>query len=382
MYTKLLQYTASAGWSEPAPPGWDGERTIGLVFAAPHYIDDPQPLLSLTRAMPQVRWLGCSSAGEIGGAHLADGSIQVCMIRLERSDARLVSAPIAAADRGRATGLQLAHALSDPSLRGVIVLSDGLQISGADLASGLVSALGDAIPITGGLAGDGLALARTWVLVDGAPRTGFVSALGLYGDAIHITSSACGGWAPFGPTRRITRSRHNVLYELDGRPALTLYKEYLGELAAELPASGIRFPLEISQDQGHTNLIRTVIGVDEVERSITFTGDVPEGATARLMRATVERLLDGAQEAYDALAAPDLTGPACALAISCVGRRVAMGQRADEELDGVTSLGAGVAQIGFYSYGELSPAQAGAGGCALHNQTMTLTMLREGQDLG
>jgi hypothetical protein len=263
----------------------------------------------------------------------------------------------------------------------VIVLSDGLQISGADLASGLVSALGDAIPITGGLAGDGLALARTWVLVDGAPRAGFVSALGLYGDAIHITSSACGGWAPFGPTRRITRARHNVLYELDGRPALTLYKDYLGELAAELPSSGIRFPLEISQDQGHTNLIRTVIGVDEIEQSITFTGDVPEGATARLMRATVERLVDGAQDAYDALAAP-APGPACALAISCVGRRIAMGQRTDEELDGVTSLGAGVAQIGFYSYGELSPAQAGAGGCALHNQTMTLTVLREDQDLG
>lgn len=305
----------------------------------------------------------------------------MCLVRLERSDARLISAPISTEDLGRAAGLQLAHALSDPSLRGVIVLSDGLQICGANLASGLVSALGDSILITGGLAGDGVALARTWVLVDGAPRAGFVTALGLYGDAIHIASSAHGGWAPFGPTRRITRSRHNVLYELDGRPALALYKEYLGELAAELPGSGIRFPLGVSQDQGHTNLIRTVIGVDEIEQSISFTGNVPEGATARLMRCTIERLVDGAQDAYEALATPD-PGPACALAISCVGRRLAMGQRTDEELDGVTALGDDVAQIGFYSYGELSPARAGAGGCALHNQTLTLTVLREDQDLG
>jgi hypothetical protein len=380
MYSKVLHYTPLTGWSEPVPQGWDSPDTIGFVFSAPRYMDEPAPLLALTQAMPNVRWCGGSTAGEIRGAQLFDDTIQVCLVRLERSQVRAASMPIQTEDRGYTTGVRLGQALRGDGLRGVIVISDGLLISGADLASGLEDTLGCDIPITGGLAGDGTALARTWVLIDGQPRTGHVSAIGLYGDHIRVSSSARGGWSPFGPTRRITRARHNVLYELDGKPALALYKEYLGELADELPMSGMRFPLQVSKDGEVAALIRTVIAIDEVEQSITFTGDVHEGDTARLMRSTIERLVDGAQDAYDAVAEHSGEGMVM-LTVSCVGRRLAMGPRTDEELEGIATLSAqdqpSPVQIGFYSYGELSPGSAGAGGCSLHNQTMTLTVLRE-----
>jgi hypothetical protein len=380
MYTKQLHYTPESGWSEPPPSSWDNAQTLGLVFAAPRYIDTPAPLHALLTAMPHVCWIGCSSAGEICGASLVDDTIQVCLVRFEHSQLRRATLPIQTEDRGYTTGARLGEALKANDLRGVLVFSDGLLISGADLADGLVSALGDKLPITGGLAGDGFALARTWVLADGQPKNGHVVAVGLYGERVRISACARGGWSPFGPARRITRARHNILYELDGRPALALYKEYLGELAAELPAAGIRFPLCVTTGDQRDGLIRTVIGVDEVEQSITCTGDFYEGATARLMRSTVERLVDGATDAYEHVAASH-PGAAVAIVVSCVGRRLAMGQRTDEELEGITSLAAQgappPAQIGFYSYGELAPGETGAGGCALHNQTMTLTVLSE-----
>ncbi len=99
-----------------------------------------------------------------------------------------------------------------------------------------------------------------------------------------------GGWDPFGPERRITRSLGNVLFELDSRPALELYRLYLGEHAAGLPATGLLFPLSLRSGEGETGLVRTIVGIIEGRGSLTFVGDVPEGQLARLMRANLDRL--------------------------------------------------------------------------------------------
>jgi len=333
---------------------------------------------------PRSVLIGCSTSGPILDAGIYDGSLTVAVVRFERTALALEVEPVpesGSCDVGRAIGRRLLARSGGPAgdLAAVFVLSDGLSVNGSDLASGLVEGTRGSAVITGGLAGDDSRFVRTWVLVDGRPREAYVTAVGLYGTALEVGHGSDGGWTVLGPERIVTRSEGNVLLELDGRPALELYKSYLGERAAGLPATALLFPLAITADagsggDGDRELVRTVLGVDEERQSMTFAGDVPQGSTAQLMRGTTERLVDAAHLAAVSARLPG-DEPSLAIAVSCVGRRLYLGQRVEDELEAVTSgLGPACDLVGFYSYGELS---ASSRGCDLQNQTMTITVLRE-----
>jgi hypothetical protein len=213
---------------------------------------------------------------------------------------------------------------------------------------------------------------------DGPAEPDTIAVLGLYGDRIKVGYGSLGGWDPFGPERLITRSDGNVLYELDGRSALDLYKQYLGEHAKGLPATGLLFPLSLRRRDAETGVVRTILSVDEQHQSMTFAGDIPTGSYARLMKANFDRLIDGAMTAARTSATPiGSSGVELALLVSCVGRKMVLGQRIEEEVEGVRDVvGARAMLAGFYSYGEISPFTPSAA-CELHNQTMTVTTLSE-----
>jgi hypothetical protein len=229
------------------------------------------------------------------------------------------------------------------------------------------------------LAADDGQFATTLVGLNAPPKTGQVVAVGFYGSQLVVGHGSLGGWEMFGPNRRVTRAVGNVVYELDGQPALALYKRYLGSFAEQLPASALLFPLCLqTHEGGETGLVRTVLGVNDADDSMTFAGDVPEGAFVRLMRATHEGLIAGAEAAADA-AREALGGlePNFVLLVSCIGRRLVLKHRIDEELEGARELmGRAPVFAGFYSFGEIAPGEPG--GCsALHNQTMTVTAITE-----
>ena len=304
----------------------------------------------------------------------------VAVARFEATQLRSAAAPVRAAEQSFTAGEALGRQLAGAGLRGVHVLSDGLAVNGSALVRGLAAVLPAGVVVTGGLAGDGDRFARTWVLHEGAPVSGWVTAVGFYGDAVQIGHGSAGGWDPFGPRRLVTRSKDNVLYELDGKPALELYKQYLGERAEGLPATGLLFPLALSRPEAggegeDRRVVRTILAVDEATQSLTFAGDIPTGAYAQLMKAQLDRLVEGAEQAASLAANPG-EGPVLAVAISCVGRRLVLRERTDEEAEVIQeALPAGAQVVGFYSYGELSPISSG--NCDLHNQTMTLTTIRE-----
>jgi hypothetical protein len=263
-------------------------------------------------------------------------------------------------------------------LRHVFVLSDGLSVNGSDLARGLASGVSEGVSITGGLSGDGTDFAETWVIDDTAAGAQRIAAVGLYGDHLHVGYGSMGGWKPFGPLRSITRAEGNVLYELDRHSALDLYKTYLGGHAAQLPASGLLFPIVVTGAQGGEGVVRTVLSVNDQDGSMTFAGDIPQGGTAQLMKTNVDDLVDGATAAAEtSLAGLGGKRPELALLVSCVGRKLVMKQRVEEEVEAIRDIfGADTKMAGFYSYGELSPFRQG-GECRLHNQTMTITALTE-----
>jgi hypothetical protein len=378
MQLSTYQYSSSDGWNKPLNAELDSENTLLIIFGASAAAQLLPGIDELRTTFRQAVWIGCSTAGEILGRSLKDDTLTVAVVKFAKTTLRIVACEASNGDLSFQAGVHLANTLAAPDLRSVFVLSDGLSINGSELARGLSQSLPEGVVITGGLAGDGNRFQKTWVISDKTIISKHVAAVGFYGENIGIAHGSRGGWDVLGPEREVTLSRGNVLYALDGQPALALYKKYLGDRAAGLPATGLLFPLAIRNDHEEDGLtVRTILSVDESGNSITFAGDIPQGSFVRLMRANFERLIDGAADAAGNMVLDGyVDGPLLCVAISCVGRRLVLGRRIEEEIDAVLdALPPETGLVGYYSYGELSPLASGR--CDLHNQTMTLTMFWE-----
>lgn len=377
MRLEQASWDGTTGWSGPTNGFHGADAQLVLVFGSGDRLE-AGALTALGRRYPAARVFGCSTAGEIHGTLVRDGALVATAIAFDDTTCAAARVDITRTVDSEAAGRALAAALPPAGLRHVIVFSDGLHVNGSELVAGLTAGLPAGVGLTGGLSADGAEFRRTLVLWDGEAHENQVVALGFYGPRLRIGTGSVGGWDSFGPERLVTRSAGNVLYELDGRPALELYRSYLGDHAADLPASGLLFPLNVRPESGGDPVVRTILGIDDAAGSLTFAGDVPQGAYARLMKANFDRLIDGAGEAARVSSAGLAGTPAqLALLISCVGRKLLLKQRIEEEVESVREvLGADTTLAGFYSYGEISPFNTSAR-CELHNQTMTITTLAE-----
>lgn len=374
MKIEQSRWSVTDGWA-PLPTAADAD--LVLAFGSTEALNDAEALAELTRRYSRAAVLGCSTAGEVLGPGVWDDGIVVTAARFERSRVLLAETMVAGVADSRGAGERLARQLNGKDLVHVFVLSDGLSVNGSELVKGLSTNLPASCAVTGGLAADGESFRRTFVVGRDGAVSGRVAAVGFYG-AVKIGYGSQGGWDPFGPERLVTRSKGGVLYELDGKSGLELYKRYLGDHARSLPASGLLYPLSVRVDAGRPGVVRTILSTNEDEQSMTFAGDVPEGAYARLMKANPDRLIDGAvAAARTSLGALGRSAPELAVLISCVGRRMVLGQRVEEEIEGVREVvGVETALSGFYSYGEIAPFGP-ASACELHNQTMTVTAFSE-----
>ena len=354
-----------------------------LVFGAVQRMTTPGLFETLKDAFPEAELAGCTTAGEIGPGGVSDGELVINALRFGDSAVRVALTDLAGMEDSRAAGQRLGLALAAPDLVHVLLLGQGVQINGSALVEGLAESLGPGVLLSGGLAGDGGAFERTWTLTNRGLSQLQIVAIGFSGAQLRVGNGSFHGWRPFGPVRKVTRSADNVLFELDGQPALDIYKRYLGEYAKGLPASGLLFPFEmLGEDRGALGLIRTILGVDESAGSLVLAGNIVEDGYLRLMHASTDSLVDGAMAAAEAAhdAAPGADpGESLVLLVSCVGRKLVMGARADEEVEAVqTVFGPKASIAGFYSNGEISPMRDLLT-CHLHNQTMTVTHIAEAQ---
>ena len=366
-------WQAGRGWRIAASDGPLAPALV-LFFAAPGTLDDGARFAEMRARHPQAAILGCTTGGEIVDADVLDGSIVATAI--EFAHTRLAFAEATIEDRGDslATGRRLGAELPRAGLRGVFVLSDGTRVNGSDLVTGLHDALGADAAITGGLAGDGARFVSTRVGLNANPAPGRIAALGFYGDGLSLGFGSFGGWDTVGPERLVSRARGNVLYELDDQPALALYRKYLGPEADSLPASALLCPLRIHPpSRPEAALVRTVIGID-ADDGMVFAGTVPQGHVAQVMLGHFDNLIAGAGRAATRAARPDAQ---LAVLVSCIGRKLLLGQQTADEVDAVkTVLGGACRLTGFYSYGEIAPLE-NSPRCDLHNQTMTITTIAE-----
>lgn len=385
MKMEQFSYNAEIGWKNLfAASALDSPQTLVMAFCSPTFRNNERIFKQLKNNFSKSTVIGCSTSGEIIGTEIHDLSISLVAVKFEQASFKVIEALIENSDQSNPIGSQIGEFLNSSDLKGIILFSDGLITNGSALALGINSKVNKNIIVAGGLAGDGSDFSHTWVLHNDKIKDHIVLAVGLYGESLDLSNASRGGWDKFGPERLITRSRGNVLYEIDGRPALDLYKEYLGERSKDLPASGLFFPLQIRSSKADENrLVRTLLSVNEQEKSVTFAGDIPQGYIAQLMKANFERVIEAAANAGDAIKKPsDLnkqndSSNVLTLAISCVGRRLVLGERAEEELEALKmALPSKSLVSGFYSYGELGANILG-GACDLHNQSMTVLSVTE-----
>ncbi len=373
-------WNAADGWQRIG--NGDGndvtDPQLVMYFAGPGVVSESACFADLKKQFPNAHMIGCTTGGEIVNEDVLDDSIVATAIQFEKTRVKISSAEAKKSEDSFACGQSIGRDLLADDLATIFVLSDGIFVNGSELVRGITEIVGSDVPVTGGMAGDGDRFETTLVGVDTAPVEGLIAAFGLYGDSLVIGHGSVGGWDTFGPERVITRSKDNVLYELDGEPALELYKRYLGEEAQNLPASALLFPLKVHPTGApDKDVVRTILGVDEGSQSMNFAGNVPQGYTAQLMRGNFDHLIDGAARAARAAAANAAQNDKLAVMISCVGRKLLMGQRIGEEIEAAgEAVGNGTVTTGFYSYGEISP-HAESGVSDLHNQTMTVTVYSE-----
>lgn len=370
-------FSKDAGWHYETPKKALNNPLV-FVFANRILLENKEFLDNVQDEFSYSHIVYCSTAGEIAGVQAFEESAVVTATEFERSSFVVHTDNIINYNKdSEALGRSLYRSLPKEGLKHVIILSEGSFVNGSALIDGLERDKEDGITVTGGLCGDDDRFKKTLVGYNSEPRRGEVVAIGLYGQTLEITSAGAGGWTPFGPLRTITRSEGNVLYEIDGKPALELYRNYLGERSRWMAQSSFLYPLQVTYPGRKQAVVRTILTIDEENNAMILAGDVPEQSNVQLMMASIDNLALGARTAAEQAAENRMSAPSLALLISCVGRKLAMCQRTEEELEQVREvLGEGTVLNGMYSYGEIAPFK-GNSFSELHNQTMTLTLISE-----
>jgi hypothetical protein len=352
------------------------------AFGAISY--DQQRLLEGIHAVSAgIPLIGCTTDGEISSSGLSEESVVVLALACDDIKFHTTHATSLSQDSYLA-GVNIGQAFKNCKCEYIQIFSDGLTGNAVKVIDGIQSVLGKSIKIAGGTSGDGGLFIQTYQYYNDQVLTDSIVAVAFEGNFSLGMGSGC-GWFPVGTTKQITKSDGNTLYELDGMPALQVYEKFLGRYASQLPAVGVEYPLGLlgshDDDEGDEYfLCRATMGVDREKKSITFAGDVPQGALVKMTMGNENDVIEaGRKAAEDALAemkinSKDIRAKAIFL-YSCMARKIVLGSRTGEEIAEIRKkVGNNVPIIGFYTYGEYAPSgkrkQA-----RFHNETVTLTII-------
>lgn len=348
-----------------------------LAFGERICLENLQPYEYIRGLYPNAAIVINSTSGEIFSDSVHDGTIIVNAIEFDKTEVRTTQLDIENHLESAEAGSALAQNLLGDDLVAIFVISDGARVNGSALIAALNEKTDHKIPISGGLAGDNARFEKTLVGLNEDPKEGKIVGIGLYSKDLKIGHGTLGGWDGFGPEREVTESEYNILYRIGDKAALDIYKEYLGKYANELPGAALLFPLSMRINEEDEPVVRTILSIDEIKKSMTFAGDIPKGALVRFMKANLDRLVDASSVAAQSSLKSFDSSAEFAILVSCVGRKLVLGQRTEEEVEVAREVfGDKTIITGFYSYGEISSQNPNAR-CELHNQTMTITTFSE-----
>ncbi len=349
-----------------------------LLFVSSR-LDPTEVLAGFTSRLPaNVQIAGCSSFAEINSEEGLDQSVTAMGITgLSCTTLKVDSMMPDSRQAGRSIGAQAKEL--EASL--LITFPDGMQGNTAEYIRGIQDILGAEFPIVGGVAAEHLAFQRTNEFYNREVLTGGAVAVAIRG-AVTLGTSARSGFQPVGGLRTITKVEgQHLILELDGQPALRIYKDFLGDTPANPQMVGIQFPLLLvfdvagshmtSDDRVH--VVRVVRSLDEEKGGLLLGGEVAVGMQVHLTRTVKDDLLRGAVEAVEE-ACKKVPRPDVAFIFGCAGRKLLLGPHYQQEMAGAFArLGREVPKVGFYTYGELSPVHNVT---IYHDETFTIALVK------
>lgn len=354
------------------------KKPLVLVFGNRLLLDKVAVYTEIKEIYPDGHIVIGSSSGDITSSFVDDIGITATAIEFEKSEfvIKTTNLLLSQIDSYK-TGLDLIAQFPKENLKSIFVVSEGSFINGSQLTEGMSSYVSKEILITGGLCGDSDRFEKTLAGYNEKPKEGEIIAIGLYGKSLEVSCSLYGGWTPFGPERIVTKSDGNILYELDNKPALDLYKKYLGDKSKELPSAALLYPLNVQIQNQEQSIVRTILNIDITKNGMILAGDIPEGSKVQLMMTNVDNIASASEKAITAASINRKHKASIALVVSCIGRKLVLDQRVEEEVEEIVAvLGKKTTVCGFYSYGEIAPFN-GENSCKLHNQTITITLISE-----
>jgi hypothetical protein len=352
------------------------KANLVLAFGERELLESSLPYKKLRELYSEAQIVICSTSGQISNFNLVENKIVSTAIEFEKSTIKIVEVDLLKNKNIEELGLVVKNELLNKNLKSLVVISEGSYVNGTELVNELGKQTNNSLPIFGGLAGDRVAFLKTIVGLNKEAEEGKVVVIGFYGDEINFSSGCGGGWSDYGPEREVTLSEKNVLYKIGDRYALDIYKEYLGKYADELPSSALYFPLSMKENKDSSSIVRTILSIDEKTKSMTFAGNIPQGSFVRLMKGNFDKLIDASYSAASEAFSSHTKDPELALIVSCVGRKIVLGNRVEEEFEAVKEVSGNTLLCGFYSYGEISPIKDHKF-CELHNQTIAILTISE-----
>lgn len=354
------------------------KKPLVLVFGNRYLLEDQDIYKEIKQLFPDGDIVFGSTSGEISAGTVDEESLVITAIEFEKTTFTIKTNNVQKEENNSfKTGSELVKQFSQEGLKFVFVVAEGSFINGSELTKGMNAVANKNTLITGGLCGDDARFEKTLASYNKNPEEGEIVAIGFYGEELEVSFSIHGGWTPFGPERIVTKSSGNILYELDGKPALDLYKTYLGEKSKDLPGAALLYPLNVKSTTEKQSFVRTILNIDEEKNAVILAGDIPENSQVQLMMTNVDNIANASERAAKQATEHRKNKAQLAILISCIGRKLVLDQRVEEEVEEVVEIvGDETTICGFYSYGEIAPFD-GESSCQLHNQTMTITLISE-----
>jgi len=344
----------------------------GILFAA---IDFEHSLIlqQIHQAFPGIQLIGGTTDGEISSVlEFQQDSITLMLfcsdeVEIHAGVGRKVSGdPITATKQA----VEQAKAKSTATPRLCLTHPESLTTSGVAILNGLKLALGQNVPIFGGLAGDQSRYKNTYQFFQTEVLSDSVPIL-LFSGTILFSHGVASGWHPIGQRSKVTKVDKNIVYEIDGKPALDFYHHYLALLSPSM-----EYPLAVFDQNGDNFYIRAPIAYNQEFGSITFFGDIPDQAIIQISETSYEDILAASKASFmNALDSYPGREPSSVLFFSCVARRQILGTRAKQEYQNTKlCLTDYLPACGFYSYGEIAPIDR-ISETQFHNETFVTLIL-------
>jgi hypothetical protein len=340
--------------------------SLAIVFASPGH---DLAAVGSCFGKHDIEVFGAGSAGEMLNDEVREGSIAVLLLEVSREAYR--SHMFDGKDKtfnelGKSIAEWGKTAFEEPAF---MVAVAGFLADGDQIINGIIQTMGRQVPLFGGLAGnehlseESLVFNSSHVISDGACALVFNQAV------IDLQGVAVSGWKGIGTTKTITKSRENIVFEIDNEPVLDIYKKYLG--LDDDPLVLVEYPLLVMRDD-ESYVIRGAGAINE-DGSMAYTGTIQEGAKVRFSMPPGLEIVDYSIEQISKVIKQD-AGPDAVVLFSCKARHLALGPLIEDELSAIRELW-NAPTVGSFTCGEIGPHPNGQ--CDFHGTALVPVLIRE-----